>query len=136
MSNVITSIQHGALPWHKASGVCVRCGQTWAEPRRVLCKACAKRQIAMRRRSDPGGAKRAEWKKATKERQLADGLCLECGKPCDSGYKRYAKCLAKIRERARIIRPAGGREWDELNDGAEQMTLHGFLNNADCGGME
>ena len=67
--------------------------------------------------------------------------CLECSGGSRKLVERCAVRGCRLfpyrcqMAEARAVRPSGGREWDTMNDGAEQMTFQGFLNNADCGGM-
>lgn len=90
--------------WYKAHGICVNCGQTWAEPGRVMCAVCARKNAASQRKHDPDGTRHAAYVDALRASRKAAGLCFECGKPLDGPSTLCMKCLARRRENARMYR--------------------------------
>ena len=90
--------------WYKAHGICVNCGQTWAEPGRVMCAECARKNAASQRKHDPDGTRHAAYMDALRTSRRAAGLCFECGKPLDGPHTLCSRCLAQHREYAKMYR--------------------------------
>lgn len=90
--------------WYKSHGICANCGRTWAEPGKVLCAMCARKNAASQKKYDPDGSRTAAAHSALRAARKAAGLCIECGRPLDGQYTRCATCLARARERAQMYR--------------------------------
>ena len=92
--------------WYKAYGICPNCGRAWAEPGRVYCAACMRKDKLKPSRQTEGYNR--EKCRARRERLIEKGLCARCGKrPPEPGHRACAKCLAAQRDsnrKAYIIR--------------------------------
>ena len=74
--------------WYREQGICIGCGQTWAEPGYVRCKACYKKARAREKRSDPDGEKHKAFLKSLRDYRREHGLCIDCGAPTDGKHLR------------------------------------------------
>lgn len=91
--------------WCVEHGICARCRTAYAEPGRVYCKSCARRDKAMSERRDPGGEARRACCRERRARLKAAGLCVGCGKrPPVEGQTRCAVCARKKRESDQVGR--------------------------------
>lgn len=90
--------------WYKSHGICVNCGRTWAEPGKVLCAMCARKNAASQKKYDPDGSRTAAAHSALRAARKAAGLCFECGRPRDGEWQRCTKCLTRMRESAKMYR--------------------------------
>lgn len=88
--------------WYKEHGICIACGQTYAEPGRVKCKACQKDADARHKRYDPDGSKHKAYVKALRDERRANGLCIDCGSPNDGIHTRCKRCVEARRDSTRI----------------------------------
>lgn len=81
----------------KNEGKCVDCGVAWAEPGRVRCRKCIGRHVAKTKASEQRTGSKA--KLVQQRREL--GLCLDCGKPTENGYRLCQKHLESHRDSVR-----------------------------------
>ena len=80
----------------KMKGLCVKCGKTWEELGRTMCKSCLeKHRITCAKESY-----REKVRQRRKERVEA-GLCIDCGKPTEDGKQRCARCIEMRRDSGR-----------------------------------
>ena len=85
--------------WYKSHGICPRCKKAIQDPGRVYCGPCYRRLRNQMERRDPGAVNRKAYQKARRERLIAAGLCIDCGKEkATGGTLRCGKCLEKARE--------------------------------------
>lgn len=78
--------------WYKDRGICTTCGQIWAEPGKVRCKACEAKIAACheKRREERRRAKQEQ-----RQQRIAAGICTECGKrPATEGMRMCPRCRA------------------------------------------
>jgi hypothetical protein len=93
--------------WYKEHGICTNCLENWAAPGRTQCEACTKLIKERADRWDPGRVKRKASCRAYRERKLAEGLCVNCGKrPVAAGHTRCHTCIKKHREGEQVRRIA------------------------------
>lgn len=90
--------------WYRERGICIACGQTWAEPGYVRCKACYALARAREKKNDPDGMKHKQYVKAMRDRRKAAGLCVDCGAPNDGIHVRCAKCIARRNESSQVYK--------------------------------
>lgn len=90
--------------WYRERGICVACGQTWAEPGYVRCAACYKKAVARMHRRDPDGKKHAAYVKQLRDERKAKGLCVDCGAKTDGLHVRCAACHERQLESSRIYK--------------------------------
>jgi hypothetical protein len=85
--------------WNKAHGICVKCGQNYADAGHVTCVNCYKKYKGWCLRTDPDGSKHRERTRAYRERLREEGLCQWCGKAkAVSGHAFCAACKIKYDE--------------------------------------
>lgn len=85
--------------WYKSHGMCTSCGQTWAEPGKVYCKACAKKMNAYHTASRE---KRIEAQRQRRAKRIAAGICTECGKrKATEGMRMCPICREKRNDSTR-----------------------------------
>ena len=63
--------------WYQSRGICDSCGQVWAEPGHVRCKACEDKIRAYHAASREH---RIELQRKRRAERIAAGICTECGK--------------------------------------------------------
>ena len=85
-------------------GICQNCGQEFAEPGHVRCKACAEIFREWKKRSDPDKSKQKQYRKQLLDFRRANGLCLDCGKKAADGRVRCINCLRKAKEAEQVRR--------------------------------
>lgn len=91
--------------WCVEHGVCAWCKKVYAEPGRVYCKGCTRKNKALIERRDPGHVKRVAYCQERRERLKASGLCIDCGKhPAIEGQTRCPSCARKKRESEQVCR--------------------------------
>ena len=79
--------------FYREHGICITCGQTWAEPGRTRCMACQKKQKAYKNLHDPNGNKQKERNRVRKEARMEAGLCVDCGRKAEPGSCRCRRCI-------------------------------------------
>lgn len=78
------------LYWfYRERGICVNCGQTWAEPGKSRCKACEEKHKVSKSIYDPTGDKR----RAQRQARIDAGMCIDCGRPVEPGSHRCRRCI-------------------------------------------
>ena len=87
--------------FYKERGICVSCGQEYAEPKKTRCFECAGNYIKQARnyRKNLTAEKRekiAAYKKDRDKRHKEQGLCIRCGKQkAIKGLTRCVECKVK-----------------------------------------
>ena len=88
--------------WYKSHGICPHCGKRYSEPGRVLCEICKKRDVILRERNDPGGARRKAYNVERRAALKASGMCTDCAiAKAVEGKTRCAKCEEKMKDSRR-----------------------------------
>lgn len=82
---------------YKQEGICASCGRAWVDPGHAYCKDCRQKNAEHRAAYDPDGAK----KRAFRQKRIDAGLCIDCGRPLDSGGQRCTRCLEMRNDSAR-----------------------------------
>jgi len=83
-------------------GICPVCGRQDAALGHVYCQDCLNNKKASIEKNDPGFEKRKTKKKERYDYRVANHLCVDCGKPLKTKYKRCKKCLDNIRFSNRV----------------------------------
>ena len=78
-------------------GICPICGRQNAALGHVYCQSCLDDKKASVEKNDPGFEKRKTQKRERYAYRVANHLCVDCGKPVKTKFKRCNKCLANIR---------------------------------------
>lgn len=96
---------HDLYQWCVERGVCAWCKKVYAEPGRVYCKGCTRRNKALIERRDPGHEQRNAYCRERRKRLKAEGLCIDCGKrQANEGRTRCPVCARKKRESDQVSR--------------------------------
>ena len=90
---------HERYAWLKEHGICVKCGQNYADAGHVTCVNCYKKYKEWRQRTDPDGSVQRERERSRRERLRAEGLCLWCGKnKAVNGRTLCVACKGKYKD--------------------------------------
>ena len=88
--------------WYKEHNICPVCKKKTPDLGHVYCKDCRQDRNKQREKRDPGCQIQKAKKQALQEFRLANGLCIECGRPNKSKYKRCDICRENQRWRNHI----------------------------------
>lgn len=88
--------------WYKESGICIVCGQKYAEPGYIRCKDCKRKADARMKKFDPDGSRHKNYVKALRDERREKGLCIDCGAPNDGVHTRCKRCAEGRRDSCRI----------------------------------
>ena len=80
----------------KDHGICPSCGQNYIWPGLWGCKDCVRKNKLTKKKHDPDGMKNYTANKARREMRMANGLCIDCGKP-SNGASRCERCAERHR---------------------------------------
>lgn len=91
--------------WYKEHGICICCLTNWAAPGRTQCEMCTKRIAERADQRDPGRVKRRAYNRERRNKLIAEGLCVNCGKRAAlEGQTRCFTCARKRREAEQVYR--------------------------------
>lgn len=92
--------------FYKSHGICVICGQEYAEPNRVRCIDCLLKQ---KKKPTEQAYKHTQWLKRRRDLLYAFGVCVQCGKRnAVKGRTSCNVCLAKSKQRSKNKRLENG----------------------------
>lgn len=88
--------------YYRDKGICPMCGREDAAIGHIYCQSCIDKKKQQEEKRDPGHVNRIVKKRLRYLDRIAKGLCTDCGKPTNNGYKRCDRCLEKNRMNYRL----------------------------------